>query len=547
MKTYDYIVIGGGTAGCVVAARLAEDSDVRVLLLEAGPSDRHWSIRIPGAMGSNYESGPFNWALRTVPQTGLNNRPIFQPRGRVLGGSSSINGMVFLRGHALDYERWAREGAEGWSYADVLPYFRRSERVAGPPSEYRGDGGPVAVRRGVVSNPINIAFLEAGREAGYPPIEDANGLQQEGFGPWDISVDGGVRASASHAYLRRAEPNPRIHIETGALATRILFDRKRAVGVEYQAAGARVTASASREIVLAAGAFHSPQLLMLSGVGPADHLRGHGIDVVADLPGVGGNLQDHMHMRVQYASKVPCSLNPHTHGVRKALAGARWFLTRGGPASTNHLDVGAFVRSRAGIAHPDVQIHFRPLLFDAWKPSTEHGYFFGIGTLRATSRGTVRLRSADPRASPLIDPNYLATQEDLVDMRNCYKLTMELAAQRAFDPFRGREVTPGAAPRTDGEIDAYLRAHADAGHHPAGTCRMGSGGDAVAAPDLTVRGVEGLRVVDASAFPSVPSANINAAVVMLAERASDLIRGRNLLPRQTAPFYVSDRYATAQR
>jgi choline dehydrogenase len=546
MKSYDYIVIGGGTAGCVVAARLAEDSDVRVLVLEAGPSDRHWTIRIPGAMGHNYEGGPFNWALHTVPQKGLDGRSIFQPRGRVLGGSSSINGMVFLRGHALDYERWAREGAEGWSYADVLPYFRRSERVQGEASAYRGDKGPIAVRRGVVTNPINIAFLEAGREACYPPTEDSNGYQQEGFGPWDISVDGGVRANTPHAYLRWAAPNPRIRIETHALATRILFDRKRAVGVEYLAAGARTVASVSREIVLSGGAFHSPHLLMLSGVGPADHLRGHGIEVVADLPGVGGNLQDHMQLRIQYTSKVPCSLNPHARGVRKALAGARWLLTHGGPASTNHLDVGAFLRSRAGIAHPDMQIHFRPLLFDGWKPSAEHGYNFGSGTLRASSRGTVRLQSADPRAAPLIDPNYFGTEEDVADMRNYFELTMEVAAQRAFDPFRGRAVTPCVALRTGDEIDAYLRAHADAGHHPGGTCRMG-GDDAVLTPGLAVRGVEGLRVVDASAFPSVPSANPYAAVVMLAERAADIIRGRGLLPRQTAPFYVSDNYATAQR
>ena len=546
MKTYDYIVIGGGTAGCIVAARLAEDSDTRILLLEAGPSDRHWTIRIPGAMGHNYEGGPFNWALRTVPQKGLNGRPIFQPRGRVLGGSSSINGMVFLRGHALDYERWVREGAAGWSYADVLPYFRRSERVEGQAGAYRGDSGPIAIRRGIVTNPINIAFLAAGQEAGYPLTEDANGYQQEGFGPWDISVDGGVRASASHAYLHRVESNPRLRIETCALATRILFDRGRAVGVEYLAAGTRTVASASREIVLAGGAFHSPHLLMLSGVGPADHLRGHGIDVVADLPDVGGNLQDHMQLRIQYTSKVPCSLNPHARGLRKALAGARWLLTHGGPASSNHLDVGAFLRGRAGIAHPDMQIHFRPLLFDGWKPSREHGYNFGIGTLRAASRGTVRLRGADPRAAPLVDPNYFGAEGDLADMRTYFKLTMDLAAQRAFDAFRGREVTPGMPFRSDGEIDAYLRAHADVGHHPAGTCRMGGDG-AVLTPDLAVRGVEGLRVVDASAFPSVPSANPYAAVVMLAERASDIIRGRDLLPRQTAPFYVSDRYAVAQR
>lgn len=547
MKTYDYIVIGGGTAGCVVASRLAESPDVRVLLLEAGPSDRHWTIRIPSAIGRNYEGGPFNWAFTSAPQKALNNRTTFQPRGRVLGGSSSINGMVFLRGHALDYDRWAAEGADGWSYAEVLPYFRRSERYLATPSAYRGDSGPIAVRKGVASNPIDAAFLAAGEEAGYPRTEDVNGYQQEGFGSWDMNIDGGVRASSAHAYLRRPEAAARIHIETRAFATRILFDRLRATGVEYLVDGAPMTAAASREIILSGGPFHSPHLLMLSGIGPADHLRRHDIPVVADSPGVGGNLQDHMYLMIQYASKVPCSFNPYARGPRMVLAGLEWFLTHGGPAASNHIEVGAFVRSRAGIAHPDGQIHFRPLLLESWKPSKHHGYNFGVSTMRATSRGTVRLRSSNPLDAPVIDPNYLATGEDVVDMRNCFKLTMEVAAQRAFDPFREREVTPGVRLSSNSEIDAYIRAHAESGYHPIGTCRMGKDRDAVCAPDLTVRGVEGLRVVDSSAFPSEPSANTNAPTFMLAERAADLIRGGALLPTAALPAYVAPNHAHAQR
>ncbi|MFO0995896.1 MAG: choline dehydrogenase [Alphaproteobacteria bacterium] len=547
MKAYDYIVIGAGTAGCVVAARLAEQADVKVLLLEAGPSDRHWTIRIPSAIGRNYEGGPFNWAFNSVPQKTLNNRSIFQPRGRVLGGSSSINGMVFLRGHALDYDRWEAEGADGWSYADVLPYFRRSERYLGTPSEYRGTDGPIAVRKGVASNPIDAALLQAGEQAGYPLTEDVNGFQQEGFGSWDMNIDGGVRANAAYAYLRRPESAPRIDIETRAFATRIIIDRMRATGVEYLKGGERMTATASREIILSGGPFHSPQVLMLSGIGPADHLRRHDIPVIVDSPGVGENLQDHMYMMIQYTSKVPCSFNPYARGPRMVLAGIEWFLTHGGPAASNHIEVGAFMRSRAGITHPDAQIHFRPLLLDSWKPSKHHGYNFGVSTMRATSRGTVRLKSANPLEAPLIDPNYLSTTEDMVDMRNCFKLTMEVAAQRAFDPFRDREVTPGVRLSSDSEIDAYIRANAASGYHPIGTCRMGKDRGAVCAPDLKVRGVENLRVVDSSAFPSEPSANTNAPSFMLGERAADLIRGGPLLPKSNLPSYLAANHPHAQR
>ncbi len=543
---YDYVVVGGGTSGCALAARLAARGDARVLLLEAGPPDRHWTIQIPSAIGRNYLGGPYNWAFWSTPQAALGGRTTFQPRGHVLGGSSSVNGMVFLRGHALDYERWAKdEGATGWSYAEVLPYFRRMERYLGTPSAYRGADGPVVVRKGTPDHPIDAAFLRAGEQAGYALTDDVNGARREGFGSWDMNIDAGVRANSAHAYLRGPRRDS-LTVVTGARATRIVFDGRRARGIEYRKDGARHVVNAAREVVLGAGAFQSPQLLMLSGIGPADHLRAHGIPVLHDAPDVGENLQDHMFLFLQYESKEKISFNPHARGARMVLAGLRWFATRGGPAASNHIEVGAFFRSRAGVEHPDMQVHFRPLLLDGWRPSKSHGYNFGVGPLRPTSRGTVRLASADPLAAPVIDPRYLSTERDWRDMRDNFRLTREVALQKAFDRFRGRQVTPAGEAGTDGEIDAHIRAEAASGYHPSCTCRMGSDARAVCAPDLRVRGVENLRVVDASVFPSIPSANTNASAFMLGERASDLIRGETL-PADPLPHAPSEGWREAQR
>jgi choline dehydrogenase len=543
--TYDYIVVGGGTAGCVVASRLAEDPAIRVLLVEAGPRSRHWSIQMPSAFGVNFEGGRFNWAFWTTPQAELNGRRVFQPQGRALGGSSAINGMVFLRGHALDFDRWAfEEGATGWSYADVLPYFKRCERYLGRESPYRGSAGPVCVRKGSPDGPLDEACLAAGEQAGYPTTDDVNGYQQDGFGCWDMNIEDGVRASSARAYLDR--PSSGLEVLPETLVSRILIEGGCAVGIEVVSGRTKLVKRAEREVVLCAGALRSPQLLLLSGIGPPAGLRQHGIPVRTELPGVGRNLRDHMYVMVQYRSLEPLTLNRYARPDRMLLGGVQWLLTRSGPGASNHINVGAFVPVRDGVRHPDAQIHFKPVLLDGWKLARQHGFNFGVGTLRAASAGTVELESLDPADPPRIDPNYLADPEDLVDMRRTVEAARTVARQRAFDRYRGAEVAPGDHVETPREIDQFIRAEAGSGFHPCGTCRIGLDELAVCTPELRVRGVDGLRVVDASVFPSETSANLNAPTLMLAERASDLIRGQPLLPPLRLPVYPAPATQHAQ-
>lgn len=413
-------------------------------------------------------------------------------------------------------------------------------------SEFRGKNGPITVRRGDSSHPVNQAFLRAGQEAGYPLTQDVNGFQQEGFGAWDMNVKNGVRDSSSYAYLKNSPAGKRVVIESGARVTNVDFSGNRAVGVTYFKGGSKVEVRADREVILSGGAFHSPQLLMLSGIGPADHLRQHGVKVRVDLPGVGENLQDHLYLMMQYECNEPITLNGYRRWDKKVAVGMRWFANKSGPGSTNHVEVGAFLRSRPGVKHPDVQIHFKPVLLENWDISKKHGFNFGVSTMRATSKGTIRLSSADPVAAPLIDPNYLATQEDIVDFRDTVKLTRDIAAQRAFDKLRGRAVGPTEDIKSDADIDAWIRANAESGYHPIGTCRMGNDDMAVCTPDLRVRGVEGLRVVDASVFPDEPSANTNAPTFMVGEVGSDLILGKKL-PRQESAFYVDPNFNSQQR
>ena len=539
--SYDYVIVGAGSAGCVLANRLSE-SGASVLLLEAGPRDRGWKIHMPAALTYNLRDAKYNWTYETEPQPHMDGRRMYWPRGRVLGGSSSLNAMVYVRGHALDYDRWAGNGLPGWSYAHVLPYFKRAETCARGGDDYRGGSGPLHVSRGSMSNPLFAAFIEAGQQAGYPFTADMNGFQQEGFGPMDMTVHRGRRWSAAAAYLRPALGRRNLTVMTGALATRVVVEGGRATAIEFRHRRSLHRARA-REIILAGGAINSPQLLLLSGIGPADEIRRQGIAVVQDLPGVGRNLQDHLEVYVQYACTEPITLYLTENPLTRVAIGAQWFLFKSGLGASAHLEAGAFIRRNAEVPHPDLQYHFLPSLVNdhGRKPIGRHGFQAHVGPMRPTSTGTLRLRSADPMAHPEIQPFYLATEQDRREMRDAVRLTREIFAQRAFDRFRGEEIQPGAAARTDAEIDAFVRAKSDSAYHPCGTCRMGTDELAVVDGELRLRGIEGLRVVDASIMPSVVSGNLNAPTIMIAEKAADMILGRSALEPLFVPVYAPER------
>jgi len=538
MAAYDYIIVGAGSAGAVLAARLSEDPGLRVLLVEAGGKTNHWSIRMPAALAANFEGGPWNWCYHSVPQRNLAGRRIYQPRGKGLGGSSAINGMAYIRGHARDYERWSAEGAPGWSYAEVLPYFKRGERHSRGEDAWRGGSGPVATVCYGIVDPINRAFMEAGAEAGFPVTEDVNGFQQEGFGPFDMNIDRGERASTAHAYLRPAKARTNLSVRTGSVVTKILLDGRRAHGVELASQGTTEAVRAEREVILSAGAFQSPQLLMLSGIGPADHLRDRAIPVLHDLPGVGGNLQDHLEVHMQWRAEKRHTRNRHAGPLARIAVGARWFLTRGGVCASTQVEVGAFTRTAAQIPHPDIQYHFFPLLLEGWKPSrTRGGFCVIVGTLRERSRGTVRLASADPFRAPLIDFNFLDDTRDLDDLRTCVHQAREVVSRSAFDAFRREAEEPWASANDDDAIDALIRESAESAYHPCGTCKMGTDPQAVVDPQCRVRGIENLRVADSSIIPSIVSGNLNAPTMMIGEKASDMILGREPLPPSNAGYH----------
>jgi choline dehydrogenase len=550
-EIFDYVIVGAGSAGCVLADRLSEDGRNTLLVLEYGGSDRSPWIQMPTALSIPMNMERYDWRYYTEPEANLNNRRLHTPRGKVLGGSSSINGLVYVRGNAQDFERWQGEGAAGWSYADVLPYFRRAEARAGGGDEYRGAAGRLSTRRGLLTNPLHAAWLEAGRQAGYPITADMNGRQQEGFGTMDMTVGEGRRCSAANAYLRPAMRRPNLAVRTHTLATRILFEGRRAVGVRYEHRGVLHEVRARREVIIAAGPINSPQLLKLSGIGAAAELGEHGISVVCDLPGVGENLQDHLEFYFQVASLQPITLYSQMSVLRRALIGARWLLTHGGLGTSNHFETGGFIRSRPGVAYPDIQYHFLPLAvsYDGSSLANEHGFQAHVGPMRSRSRGWVRLRSAEAREKPRISFNYMSHEEDWQEMRACVRLTREIFAQPAFDPYRGREIQPGEAVQSDEQIDAFVRRKVESAYHPSCTCRMGSPEDpmAVVDPQARVIGLEGLRVVDSSIMPSITTGNLNAPTIMLAEKAADHIRGVAPLARSEATYFTAPDWQTRQR
>jgi choline dehydrogenase len=548
---FDYIIVGAGSAGCVLANRLSSDTKNRVLLLEAGPEDKALSLKIPAACLSNLNSTKHNWAFQGEPEPELNGRQVQHDRGKVLGGSSSINGMVFIRGNALDYEGWRQSGCAGWGYADVMPYFKRMETYSGGEDDFRGIDGPLHVHRAEPKEPLALAFIEAGKQAGYKTTDDISGYCQEGFGVFDRTVFKGERWSAARAYLDPVRSHSNLTVVTHALVQRVVINENRATGVIYQnEKGRLVSASAIKEVILSAGAVGSPHLLMLSGIGPEDHLDSMGIDVKADLPGVGQNLNDHPDFVLKYKCLQPVSLWPKTKPLAMAAAGVQWLLTREGICASNHFDALACIRSGAGVEYPDLQITISPIAVDDnWAPLKEHAFQIHVGLMRAHSRGRIELRSNDPADTPRIFVNYLQDQRDRELLRKGIRLVRELVEQPAFTNLKGDEIFPGPDIQSDGDLDKKLNTHTTTQWHLSCTARMGAATDRHAVVDACgqVHGFSGLRVVDASIMPFVTNGNTNAPTIMIAEKLSDVILGNAPLPLIEAKSWKSGNYEATQR
>jgi choline dehydrogenase len=544
----DYVIVGSGSAGSALAYRLGE-AGYSVAVIEYGGSDWGPFIQMPAALSYPMNMARYDWGFRTEPEPNLGGRVLATPRGKVLGGSSSINGMVYVRGHPKDFDHWAEMGADGWTWADVAPYFQRMESWHGGHSDWRGSGGPLHVTRGPRRNPLYHSFVEAGAQAGFELTYDYNGQKQEGFGPMEQTVWRGRRWSAANAYLRPALARGNVAIVSG-LAARVMITDGRATGVEVVRGAGRETIGAVREVILAASSINTPKLLMLSGIGPADHLAEHGLSVVADRPGVGANLQDHLELYIQRRSLKPVTLYSHYNYLGMARIGLQWLLAKAGPGTSNQFESAAFVRSAAGVEYPDIQFHFLPLAvrYDGRSAVRGHGFQAHVGPMRSPSRGTVRLASANPLQPPRILFNYMAEEQDWLDFRRCIRLARELFAQPAFRPYAGDEIQPGAEVQTGDELDGFVREHVESAFHPCGTARLGRPDDplAVVDPNCRVIGVEGLRVADSSIFPQITNGNLNAPSIMVGEKAADHILGRRL-PASNLEPWINPRWRVSDR
>jgi len=546
--SYDYIIVGAGAAGSVLASRLGEDPATRILVIEAGGSERSVIVDMPAALSIPMNTTRFNWGMTTEPEPSLKGREVNLPRGKGLGGSSSINGMCWVRGNAMDYELWEALGADGWRWSNVLPYFERLEHVEGG-GALRGTTGPMKIRRGPETNPLYQAFVEAGCQAGYARSDNMNSRQHEGFGPMEMNVGGGRRMSAARAYLRPAMARGNVRVIKRGLVDRVTFCGSRATGVVFSVGGRARRATAKREVILSAGAIMSPAILKRSGIGPAEEMAEHGIAVLRDVREVGENLMDHLELYLQMECTQPVSLYPTQSLLGKARIGLQWLATKRGLGATNHFESGGHIRSRAGIVYPDIQFHFLPLAisYDGQSLADGHGFQVHVGTKRSKSRGWVRLRDARPESLPRVRFNYMSHPDDWTEFRACVRFSREIFAQPAFAPFRGRELAPGADAEDDAALDGFIRQKVESAYHPCGTCRMGNDEASVTWPDGRVRGLDGLRVVDASLMPQATAGDLHAPTLVLAERISDLIRGRHLPEAAGADLLADDQWATRQR